>query len=67
MRVKKKVRGKIIELNIEWIKNYPTYGLYQISKIEHGKQIPLYRECFTSEQMKDIISKKLIETEEVFE
>lgn len=66
MRVKKKVQGVVIDLDIVLVKKYPRFGLYQIYKIDKGKQIPLYKECFTSEQINEIINKKYIITEEVF-
>ncbi len=68
MKIRKTVQGHVIELELVKIKNYPRYGLYQIYKLENGKRIPLYQECYTRLQIKDIVDKGYCVTdEEVFE
>ena len=67
MKIKKKVRGFKIELELVKIKDYSKYALYQVYKLINGKRITLYRECFTASQMSEIIVKGNWITEEVFE
>lgn len=66
MKIKKKVQGKEIELELVKIKDYPRYSLYQVYKLVNGKRIPLYQECYTKLQIEEIIKNKNIITEEVF-
>lgn len=68
MKIKKKVQGQDVELELVKIKDYPRYGLYQIYKIVNGKRIPAYKECYTKLQLKELAEKDFcISDEEVFE
>lgn len=68
MKIKKKVQGQDVELELVKIKDYPRYGLYQIYKIVNGKRIPVYKECYTKLQLKELAEKDFcISDEEVFE
>ena len=68
MKIRKTVQGQVVELELVKIKDYPRYGLYQVYKLENGKRIPLYQECYTHLQLKEIAKKGYcIDDEEVFE
>lgn len=68
MKIKKKVQGHVIDLEIIEIKNYPQYDVYQVYKLENGKCTPLYKTCYTTLQIKKIIkNKNIITEEEIFE
>jgi len=67
MKIIKIVQGHEIELEIDKIKDYPRYGLYQVYKSVNGKRMPLYKECYTNLEIQEIISKGNYLTEEVFE
>ncbi len=68
MKIKKKVQGQDIELELVKIKDYSRYGLYQIYKLVNGKRIPLYQECYTKLQIEEIIkNKNIITDKEEFE
>ena len=66
MKFIKKVQGKEILMEILKIKNYGRYGLYQVYKIENNERIPLYQECYTKLDLKEIKSKGYRIEEEVF-
>lgn len=53
--IKKKILGDDIEIELEKIKDYPKFSLYQIYKIINDKRIALYKESFTYQQMKNIL------------
>lgn len=68
MKIKKKVQGQDVELELVKIKDYPRYGLYQVYKLVNSKRIPLYKQCYTKLQIEEIIkNKNIITDEEVFE
>lgn len=67
MKIKKRVQGHDIELEVVKIKDYPRYSLYQVYKIVNSKRIPLYKECYTQLQIKEIIRRGYCIDEEVFE
>lgn len=67
MKIKKRVQGHDIELELVKIKDYPRYSLYQVCKLVNGKRIPLYQECYTQLQIKEIIRRGYWIGEEVFE
>lgn len=67
MKIKKKVQGHIIDLEIIKIKDYPKYGLYQVYKLENSKRIPLYKTCYTNLQIIEIKKNQNVISEEVFE
>ena len=68
MKIKKRVQGQVVELELVKIKDYPRYGLYQVYKLVNGKRIPLYQECYTKLQIEEIIkNKNIITDEEAFE
>lgn len=46
--------GCIVELELEEIKQYPRYTLYQVYKIDGDKKVPLYQETFTRWQIRRI-------------
>lgn len=66
MKIKKKVQGQNIELELVKIKDYKNYNLYQVYKLVNGIRIPVYQECYTNLQIQEIINNKNILTEEVF-
>lgn len=67
MRIIKKVQGHDIKLEIEKIRDYPRYSLYQVYKIVEGKRIPVYQECYTELQLQEIVKKGyMINDEGVF-
>lgn len=61
MRIIKTIQGVKIELEIEKIKDYPRYGLYQVYRPVNGKHIPLYKECYSNLQIREILEKGIIE------
>ena len=62
MKIKKIVQGRVIELVIEKIKDYPRYTLYWVCM--NGKK--LYRQCFTKFQIKEIVKNgRMILEEEI--
>ena len=67
LKIKKKVQGQDIDLEIVKIKDYPRYSLYQVYKLVNGKRIPMYTECYTELQIQEIIKNKNLIAEEVFE
>lgn len=67
MKIIKEIQGHKIAQEIIKIKDYPRYALYQVNKIENGKRIPLYKQCFTNLELQEIIRKGNYLTEEVFE
>lgn len=66
MKIKKKVQGQDVELELVKIKDYKNYNLYQVYKLVNGIRIPVYQECYTKLQIQEIINNKNILTEEVF-
>lgn len=68
MRVQKYVAGfGCVELELEEIKKYPRYSLYQVYKIVGDSKVPLYQECFTKLQIKTIILRNYKICEVAFE
>lgn len=67
MKIKKKVQGKYVDLELVKIKDYPRYSLYQVYKLVNGKRIAMYQECYTDLQIREIKSKGNRIDEEVFE
>lgn len=57
MRIRKLVYGHYIELDLVKVKDYPTYSLYNVYKIENNKRSLLYKQCYTELQIKEIIDK----------
>lgn len=57
MRIKKQIyRSKdSIELDLEKIKDYGRYTLYQVYRIDGEKRTPLYKESFTDAQIREIV------------
>ena len=55
---------RVMEEEIEKIKNYGKFSLYQVYKLIGGNRIPLYKRTFTKEQLQDLIDKNYILTEE---
>lgn len=64
MKFKKRVNWVMVDVEIEKIKNYGKFNLYQVYKLVGGDRIPLYKRTFTSEQLQDIIDKHYILDEE---
>lgn len=65
MKIKKRVHGNIIDVELEKIKDYSSYSLYQVYKLENGERIPLYKETYTEEQIEEIHkNKNFIEEED---
>lgn len=67
MKIDKKVRGREIKLELELIKHYPTYDLYQIYRIDDNNRTPLYRETFTESQLQDVLNRNSWGNEEELE
>lgn len=67
MKIKKNIQGEVLELELEKIRDYPRYSLYQVYKLVNGKRIPLYKQCYTQLQLKEIIRKGFCIDDEVFE
>ena len=57
MKIRKIVQGRVVDLEIEKIKDYPSYGWYQVYKIIDGKRVPAYKETFTPLQLREIRAK----------
>ena len=57
MKIKKLVYGHYIILDLVKVKDYPTYSLYNVYKIENNKRSLLYKQCYTELQIKEIIDK----------
>lgn len=66
MKIIKKVQGHFIQLELEKIKDYGRFTEYQVYKVLNGEKKPIYRECFTRENIKDIIRKGFVINEEEF-
>ena len=64
MKFKKRVNWVMVDMEIEKIKNYGKFSLYQVYKLVGGNRTPLYKRTFTEEQLQDIIDKNYILTEE---
>lgn len=54
MKITKYMEGQFYELAFDKIKDYARYSMYQVSKVINGVKIPIYRECFSEYQMKEI-------------
>lgn len=69
MKVLKKVQGseEYITLELEKIKDYPNYSLYQVYKCINGGRIPLYKRCYTDLEIRELITNHYVIEEEVFE
>lgn len=65
IKLKKSVYGNIVDLELEEIKKYPDYTLYQVYRIIDGKRKAVYKESFTEAELNELIKKKCIK-EEVF-
>lgn len=47
--------GRIISsVEIELIREYERYGLYQVYRVKDGKRVPIYKETYTEAQLKEI-------------
>ena len=57
MKIRKRVYGHYITLDLVKVKDYSTYSLYNVYKIENNKRSLLYRQCYTELQIKEIIDK----------
>lgn len=67
MKIKKKVQGQTVELELIKIKDYSKYSLYQVYKLVNGKHIALYKTCYTKLQLKELAKMNYYINEEVFE
>ena len=67
MKIKKRLHGDVIDIEVEKIKDYGKYSLYQVYKIENGKRIPLYKETYTDDELEEIHKNKNIISEEMYE
>ena len=67
MKVLKSIHGASVQLELKKIKEYKYFDLYQVYKIINNKQVLIYQESFTYQQINEIINKKYIIKEEVFE
>lgn len=67
MKIKKKVQGKEIGLELVKIKDYPRYSLYQVYKLVNGKRIGMYQESYTDLQIREIKAKGNRIDEEVYQ
>jgi hypothetical protein len=67
MKIIKKLHGDIINLEVEKIKDYGAYSLYQVYKVVNGKRIPIYTETYTDRELEEIHKNKNIITEEMYE
>jgi len=66
MRIRKTIQGVTVELELEKIRDYPRFSLYQVYKIVKGKRIEAYKKCYTQLQILDIIKKGYCISEEIF-
>lgn len=46
--------GHQAEVEIELLKDYGKYGLYQVYKIDGNKRTPIYKECFSPHDIRRI-------------
>ena len=60
MKITKKVQGHDIELELIKVKDYPRYTVYNVYKGD----VFLYRTCFTSLQIKELVLKGFVMDEE---
>ena len=65
MIVHKKISTEIIKIELLKVKNYTNYDLYQVFKIENNIRIPLYKECYSNIQMREIVRNRNIIEDEV--
>lgn len=66
MEITKRVYGFEIILELEKIKDYGNYTLYQVYRVNKNNRVPIYKECFTDLQLEKIIRNKYEITEEIF-
>jgi hypothetical protein len=67
MRIKKKVQGKWIDLELEIIKKYPRYTRYQVYKLVGNERIPAYTECYSNWQLVELAKNGYVISEEPVE
>lgn len=54
MKITKYMNGQTIELILDKIKDYRKYTMYQVSKMVNGVKKPLYRQCYSDYQMREL-------------
>ena len=67
MKIIKKVQGQYVELELEKTKDYPNFSEYQVYKYKNGERIPLYKQCYTDFEIKELRRNGYKIEEEVFE
>lgn len=55
MKIIKIIQGHEIELELDKIKSYDRFTLYQVSRVVDGVKVPLYKQCFTNLQLRKIV------------
>ena len=55
MKIIKTVHGHEIELELDKIKSYKRFTLYQVSRLVDDIKVPLYQECFTNLELRKIV------------
>ena len=56
--IERTVYGDKIKLLIEKIKEYDKFTIYQVYKVDNNNKIPLYKESYTCEQLKEFMKNK---------
>lgn len=54
MKITRLINGHRVELEIEKIKDYPRFGLYQVYKLVNGVRVPVHQESFTEFELNEI-------------
>lgn len=54
MKIYRLIYGHEVTLEIEKIRDYPKFGLYQVYRLENGVRIPVYQKSFTNFELKEI-------------
>lgn len=65
MKITKQVWGHTVELELVKIKDYPRHSLYQVFEVKNGKRIPVYKECYTPAQLRELVKSGYTIAEEV--
>ena len=58
INIERNVYGDKIKLLIEKIKEYDKFTIYQVYKVDNNNKIPLYKESYTCEQLKEFMKNK---------
>lgn len=61
MKIIKKVQGIRVDIELDKIKDYGSYALYQVYKIINEERIPLYKETYKNNELENIGKRIIVE------